>query len=228
MEDLEAEAHPGDRGPGGALRHGTRCACCGCCATPPASASPSTAAAWEEILAKGDLIRTCPPARVRDELLKDFHSGAAQPFFKLMLDSKLFYAIFPAWAGRLGASGEGRLLELIGRLDLLVQNGYPLSDSLLWAVFLTAFLEPELQPREFKELREFIQEKIKAALGGIEFPRARQDEVSQMLALEAAGGAAPGQGPAHPGPPDPADPVPRHLAAASIQDRAGGGTAGTL
>jgi poly(A) polymerase len=142
-------------------------------------------AAWKEILDKGDLIRTCPPARVRDELLKDFHSGAAQPFFKLMVDSKLFYAIFPAWAGRLGASGEGRLLELIGRLDLLVQNGYPLSDSLLWAVFLTAFLEPELQPREFKELREFIQEKIKAALGGIEFPRARQDEVSQMLALEA-------------------------------------------
>ena len=60
-----------------------------------------------------------------------------------------------------------------------------MSDSLLWAVFLTAFLEPELKPREFKELREFIQERIKAALGGIEFPRARQDEVSQMLALEA-------------------------------------------
>ena len=29
-----------------------------------------------------------------------------------------------------------------------------------------------------------IQEKIKEALGGIEFPRQRQDEVSQMLALE--------------------------------------------
>jgi poly(A) polymerase len=143
------------------------------------------AAAWEEILAQGHLIRTCPPARVRDELLKDFHSGAAQPFFKLMVDSGLFYAIFPAWVGRLGASGESRLLELIGRLDLLVQNGYPLSDSLLWAVFLTAFIEPELQPRDFKDLRDFIQEKIKAALGGIEFPRARQDEVSQMLALEA-------------------------------------------
>ena len=43
------------------------------------------AAAWEEILIKGHLIRTCPPARVRDELLKDFHSGAARPFFELML-----------------------------------------------------------------------------------------------------------------------------------------------
>ncbi|MFA4902965.1 MAG: polynucleotide adenylyltransferase PcnB [Desulfobaccales bacterium] len=141
-------------------------------------------AAWDEILVKGHLIRTCPPARVRDELLKDFHSGAAHPFFALMLDSGLFYQIFPAWAGHLGASGEGRLLELIGRLDQLAEGGVAVPDSLLWAVFLAAFLEPETHPQDFKELREFIQEKIKEALGGIEFPRQRQDEVSQMLALE--------------------------------------------
>ena len=141
-------------------------------------------AAWEEIRVKGHLIRTCPPARVRDEILKDFRSGAARPFFALMLASGLFYDIFPAWVGRLGDSGESRLLELCGRLDLLVRNGLALSDSLIWAAFLTAFLEPELQPRDFKELREFIQEMIKEALGGIEFPRQRQDEVSQMLALE--------------------------------------------
>jgi poly(A) polymerase len=142
------------------------------------------AATWEEIRTKGPLIRICPPSRVRDEILKDFRSGAAGPFFNLMVTSKLFYAIFPAWVGRLGKSGESRLFELIDRIDLLVQSGLTLSDSLLWAVFLTAYLEPELQPRDFKELREFIQAKSKEALGGIEFPRQRQDEVSQMLALE--------------------------------------------
>jgi poly(A) polymerase len=140
------------------------------------------AAAWEEIRTQGHLIRTCPAARVRDEILKDFRSGAAQPFFELMAASNLFYAIFPAWTGR--PSVESRLLDLSGRLDLLVRDGVRLSDSLLWALFLTAYLEPELQPRDFKELREFIQEKIKEGLGGIEFPRQRQDEVSQMLALE--------------------------------------------
>jgi poly(A) polymerase len=140
-------------------------------------------ATWEEIRTKGHLIRTCPPARVRDEILKDFRSGAAQPFFELMAASNLFYAIFPAWAGR-RQSVESRLLDLSGRLDLLVRGGVSLSDSLLWALFLTAYLEPELQPRDFKELREFIQEKIKEGLGGIEFPRQRQDEVFQMLALE--------------------------------------------
>jgi poly(A) polymerase len=142
------------------------------------------AATWEEIRTRGPLIRICPPARVRDEILKDFRSGAAGPFFNLMVASNLFYAIFPAWGGRLEKSGENRLFELIGRIDLLVQSGFTLTDSLLWAVFLTAYLEPELQPRDFKELREFIQAKIKEALGGIEFPRQRQDEVSQMLALE--------------------------------------------
>jgi poly(A) polymerase len=140
---------------------------------------------WKGILAKRELIRTCVPARVRDELLKDFRSAAARPFFKLLLESRLFYAIFPAWRGRLGAAGERRLLELVGRLDLLFLAGSNLTDSLVWAVFLTAFLEQEPQPQDFKELRQSFHERLKEALGGIEFPRQRHDEVSQMLALEA-------------------------------------------
>jgi len=140
--------------------------------------------AWDEILRQGHLIRTCPPARVRDELLKDFRSGASQPFFRLMLASGLFYDIFPAWRSRLGPAGEVRLLDLAGRLDRLVLAARPITDSLIWAVFLSAYLEQEPHPQDFKELRDFLHEKIREALGGIEFPRQRHDEVSQMLALE--------------------------------------------
>jgi len=139
--------------------------------------------ARQEILAKGHLIRLCPPARVRDELLKDFRSAAARPFFELMFDSALFYAIFPAWQPRLSRAGEQRLLELFGRLDLMAKTGHLISDSLLWAVFLTPYLEAEPRPNNFKELRDYIQQTAREALGGIEFPRQRQDEVSQMLAL---------------------------------------------
>jgi poly(A) polymerase len=142
--------------------------------------------AWREILAKRDLIRTCPPARVRDELLKDFRSATAAPFFRLMLKSGLFYAIFPAWQGRLGRAGRGHLLDLCHRLDLLLQAERGVSDSLLWAVFLTPFLKQgPAFPEDFKELRDFLHEGIKEALSGIEFPRQRHDEVSQILALEA-------------------------------------------
>ena len=123
---------------------------------------------------------------MRDELLKDFRSAAAAPFFKLMLESGLFYAIFPTWQGRLGKAGSERLLNLCRRLDLLMQAERPVSDSLLWAVFLTPFLEEDPAfPEDFKELRDFVHEGIKSALGGIEFPRQRHDDVSQILALEA-------------------------------------------
>jgi poly(A) polymerase len=142
--------------------------------------------AWREILDKRHLIRTCPPARVRDELFKDFRSAAAAPFFKLMLDSGLFFAIFPTWERRLGRRGQERLVDLCRRLDLLMEAERGVADSLLWAVFLTPFLEkgPPL-PEDFKDLRDFIHEGIKEALGGIEFPRQRHDDVSQILALEA-------------------------------------------
>ena len=60
------------------------------------------------------------------------------------------------------------------------------SDSLLWAVFLTPFLEQgPAFPEDFKDLRDFVHQGIKEALGGIEFPRQRHDDVSQILALEA-------------------------------------------
>lgn len=139
--------------------------------------------AWEEIREKRHLIRLCPAARVRDELLKDFRSGAARPFLELMLRSGLFYAIFPAWEARLEKEGETRLLDLFARLDVLMQAEIPLPDSLLWAVFLTPYLELELRSQNPKDLREFFQEEAQEAFRGNEIPRQRQEELAQILAL---------------------------------------------
>jgi len=141
------------------------------------------AQAWEEIRSKRHLIRLCPPARVRDELLKDFHSGASRPFLELMLASGLFYSIFPAWEPRLGQEGEARLLALCHRLDLLVQAELSLADSLIWAVFLTPYLEQGPRPQNLKELREFLQEAAQEAFQGSEIPRQRQEELVQILGL---------------------------------------------
>ena len=141
------------------------------------------AQAWEEIRSKRHLIRLCPAARVRDELVKDFHSGASRPFLELMLSSGLFYAIFPAWESRLGREGEAHLLDLCGRVDLLFQAELPLADSLLWAVFLTPYLQQGPRPPNIKELREFLQETAREAFQGSEIPRQRQEELVQILAL---------------------------------------------
>jgi poly(A) polymerase len=139
--------------------------------------------AWEEIRDKGHLISLCPPARVRDELLKDFRSGAARPFLELLLRSGLFYDIFPTWEPRLGKAGEARLLDLLTRLDLLMQAAIPLADSLLWAIFLTPYLEPGLRFQNPQELREFFQEGAQKAFRSNEIPRQRQEELVQIMAL---------------------------------------------
>lgn len=139
--------------------------------------------AWEEIVAKKNLIRVCPPARLRDELLKDLHSGAARPFVDLMLQSGLFYAIFPSWQGHLGKDGKRELLDHMERLDEIYQGDLTLSENLVWGLVLTPYLHQEDLPDNLGELREALAILIRKALGPIEFPRQRQEETTQVLAL---------------------------------------------
>jgi poly(A) polymerase len=141
------------------------------------------AAAWEEILAKRNLILACPPARIRDELLRDFRSGAARPFIDLMLQSGLFFAVFPTWQQRLGEAGREELLDHLERLDTIYRAEVPCSESLLWALFLSPYLHQEDLPDNLVELREALPVHIRNALGTIDFPRQRQEEVTHILAL---------------------------------------------
>lgn len=143
-------------------------------------------ATWEEIGAKGELLRVCPPARLRDELLKDLKSGAARPFMDLMLQSGLFYVIFPSWKGRLGETGVFELLNLMDRLDAVYRADLSLSENLLWSLFLTPYLHREDLPANLSEAREAIQVHSRKALGGVEFPRMRQEEATQIMALAEA------------------------------------------
>jgi poly(A) polymerase len=142
-------------------------------------------AAWEEIVAKRNLILACPPARLRDELLRDFKSGAARPFIELLLESGLFYAVFPAWQGHLGEAGKLELLDHMERLDVIYRADLPFSENLLWALFLTPYLHQEDLPHNLAELRDALPTHSRIALGTIDFPRQRQEEVTQLLALAA-------------------------------------------
>jgi poly(A) polymerase len=139
--------------------------------------------AWEEIVAKRNLILVCPPARLRDELLRDFKSGAARPFIELMLASGLFYAVFPTWQEHLEEAGKLELLDHLERLDVIYRADLTFSENLLWALFLTPYLHLEELPHNLAELREALPAHIRFALGTIDFPRQRLEEVTQMLAL---------------------------------------------
>lgn len=143
-------------------------------------------AAWKEILSKKELLRLCPPARLRDELLKDFKSGSARPFMELMLQTGMFFVLFPTWLDRLGPDGERDLLQAMDRLDAVFRAGLSLSEALIWSLFLLPYLNREPRPTKLGELREAVHRGIRQALGAIEFPRQRQDEAAQVIALAAA------------------------------------------
>jgi len=101
----------------------------------------------------------------------------------LMLQSGLFYAIFPSWQGHLGKDGKRELLDHMERLDEIYQGDLTLSENLVWGLVLTPYLHQEYLPDNLGELREALAVLIRKALGPIEFPRQRQEETTQVLAL---------------------------------------------
>ncbi|MGQ9920709.1 MAG: poly(A) polymerase, partial [Desulfobacca sp.] len=140
------------------------------------------AAAWTAILTQRHLIRLCNPSRVRDELLKDFRSGACAPFLTLMLRSGLLAAILPVLAKTqeemlLGTRLESRLQEIFGRLDRLIQAGLPCSEAFLWTAFLLPCLEL-LQDLPLQEMPpETVGPFLEEALQPLAFAPGRREEV---------------------------------------------------
>ncbi len=49
---------------------------------------------WQAICANHDKLTLCPPSRIRDEFLKDLHSGSLSEWLALALESELFFGIF--------------------------------------------------------------------------------------------------------------------------------------
>lgn len=138
-------------------------------------------AAWTAIGLLAPLIRCCSPARVRDELLKDFHSGSAAPFFTLLQQSGLLAAIFPFLERLLAPedlpAATAALAETLTTVDQLVQAAIPLSDAFFWAVFLKPFLEQAAGQSLFALDPEFLSANLAEVLAPLEIARARRDEV---------------------------------------------------
>ena len=59
----------------------------------------------------------------------------------------------------------------------------PFSETLMWAMFMTPYLHQEDLPENLPELREALPGIARQALGTIDFPRQRQEEVTQILSL---------------------------------------------
>ncbi|MBM4286552.1 MAG: poly(A) polymerase [Deltaproteobacteria bacterium] len=148
------------------------------------------AASWQGVKSHRQLIRLCSPARVRDELLKDFKSGFCGDFMLLMVDSGLLPAILPHFEEFLQDATaveavKNRLREIYKIVDLLSRTNLPFSEAFFWAGFLIPFLETA-QGVAFQEIKpEAVEPFVHDSLAILDFAKGRREEVI-LLWLTAA------------------------------------------
>ena len=149
---------------------------------------------YQAIIQHRDEIRKCSPSRVRDEFIRDLKEGVAQPSLNLMLQTGLLFSFFPhllrAFGNRNPLKNEDQqlFLRLFGLVDQLFKIGRPVSESILFALFLTPYLRavtpehPFLGDRErFAYLAQTIRLVIQEILTPFSTPRGIKEMASQIL-----------------------------------------------
>ncbi len=111
---------------------------------------------WKAICTHSDMLRLCPPSRLRDEFLKDLYDGAAYQWFLLAADSGIFAHLFPFYRKILLANTDARnkpkellakLFQTIDRANTLAvgQNNHRQPDFFLFALILIPWVEARWQ-----------------------------------------------------------------------------------
>ncbi len=105
---------------------------------------------WQAILRHREKLTLCPPSRIRDELLKDLHSGAAASWFDVATRSSIFYVLLPCYEklfvhqdDRESYNSLRKLLAVIDRLYTDPDHGEDvvIPDHMLFAVMLLPWMQ---------------------------------------------------------------------------------------
>ena len=150
--------------------------------------------AYQAILRHREEIRKCSPSRLRDEFLRELKEGVAKPSLHLMLQTGLLFSLFPDLERALGdqsLSGKKNqefFLSLFDLVDQLINKGRPVSESILFALFLTPFLQavtpqhPFLGKGEkYLYLTQAIHWAVHQILTPFSFPRGSKEMAYQIL-----------------------------------------------
>jgi poly(A) polymerase len=135
-------------------------------------------------------IRLCSPARVRDEFLRELREGSARESMRWMVDTGLFYSLFPSLALPLQLEGRREhFLKAMGALDNLRLQEDPLADGFILALFLFPFLDFFCPAGEFPAGRQGqadfqlkVREWLTHTLGHFLFTRYSRESAAQLLA----------------------------------------------
>ncbi len=149
---------------------------------------PST---WKAVVDHRKKLMLCPISRIRDELMKDLHSGACRPWTELAMDSGLFEVLFPFYTPVL-QSGNHRhnrklLLDIQASVDRLQKQGVPLPDQMLLALLLIpwAFAEYDLMNKSYKggEFHRVLRQ-VRGGLDEILGPMSIKKSHKESIALQ--------------------------------------------
>jgi poly(A) polymerase len=149
---------------------------------------------YKAIVRHREEIRKCSPSRLRDEFLRELKEGAAKPSLQLMLQTGLLFSLFPDLERALGNRSlsvkktQEFFLFLFDLVDQLIHTGRQLSESILFALFLTPFLRavtphhPYLGKREkYLYLAQTTHWAIHQILTPFSFPRGEKEMAYQVL-----------------------------------------------
>jgi poly(A) polymerase len=149
---------------------------------------------YQAILRHREEIRKCSPSRLRDEFLRELKEGVAKPSLHLMLQTGLLFSLFPDLERVLGdqsLSGKKNrefFLSLFDLVDQLINKGRPVSESILFALFLIPFLQavtpqhPFLGKREkYLYMTQSIRWAVHQILTPLSFPRGAKEMACQIL-----------------------------------------------
>jgi poly(A) polymerase len=149
---------------------------------------------YQAILRHREEIRKCSPSRLRDEFLRELKEGMAKPSLHLMLQTNLLFSLFPDLERVLGNHSlygkktQEFFLSLFDLVDQLIKTGRRVSESILFALFLTPFLRavtpqhPFLGKREkYLYLTQTIHWAVHQILTPFSFPRGSKEMASQIL-----------------------------------------------
>jgi poly(A) polymerase len=149
---------------------------------------------YQAILQHREEIRKCSPSRLGDEFLRELKEGVAGPSLQLMLQTGLLFSLFPDFERALGDRGlsvkktQEFFLSLFDLVDQLIQTGRRVSESILFALFLTPFLQavtpqhPFIGKREkYLYLTQTIHWAVHQILTPFSFPRRSKEMAYQIL-----------------------------------------------
>jgi poly(A) polymerase len=149
---------------------------------------------YQAIVRHREEIQKCSPSRVRDEFIRDLKEGVAQPSLNLTLQTGLLFSLFPDFLRVFGNRNPLKnkdqqfFLCLFGLVDQLFKIARSVSESILFALFLTPYLRavtpehPFLRDRErYTYLAQTIRLVIHEILTPFSIPRGTKEMASQIL-----------------------------------------------